>query len=417
MQVHPEVAAALADGRPVVALESTIISHGLPRPDNLGIAREIEQAVRDGGAVPATIAVVAGQPRIGLDDAALRDDRRVRRGGQGQRPGPGHPRRAPGHRRHHGGLDGAPGRPGRHRGVRHRRPGRRAPAGPRLLGRVGRPGHAVPDADHRRLRRGEVDPGRGRHPGAAGDAERRRARLPDRRLPRLLPRRLRAPAGLAGGLGRRGGRGDAGPGGARHRPVRPGGGQPDPGRRRAGPRPARPGAGRRAGRAQPGRGDRQAGDPVPAGLLPPRDRRRLADSQRPAGAQQRPGRRRDRGGLRGYRPAASRQRAGALPGEAAGPLGRAAGWCASATCCSTSARCCPGRWCPAPTPRRRSATCTAARRPTPRPGWPASACRACSPAGWATMPSAGRRSPRCAATACTPGSRPTRSPRPAPAWC
>ena len=71
MQVHPEVAAALAAGRPVVALESTIISHGLPRPDNLGIAREIEQAVRDGGAVPATIAVVAGQPRIGLDDAAL----------------------------------------------------------------------------------------------------------------------------------------------------------------------------------------------------------------------------------------------------------------------------------------------------------------------------------------------------------
>ncbi len=71
MQVHPEVAAALADGRPVVALESTIISHGLPRPDNLGIARQIEQAVRDGGAVPATVAVVAGRPRIGLDDEAL----------------------------------------------------------------------------------------------------------------------------------------------------------------------------------------------------------------------------------------------------------------------------------------------------------------------------------------------------------
>ena len=63
MQVHPEVAAALAAGRPVVALESTIISHGLPRPDNYRIAREIEQAVRDAGAVPATIAVVAGQAR------------------------------------------------------------------------------------------------------------------------------------------------------------------------------------------------------------------------------------------------------------------------------------------------------------------------------------------------------------------
>ncbi|WP_375499292.1 pseudouridine-5'-phosphate glycosidase [uncultured Jatrophihabitans sp.] len=71
MLVHPEVADALAAGRPVVALESTIISHGLPRPDNLRIAREIEGAVRTGGATPATIAVVDGQARIGLDDAAL----------------------------------------------------------------------------------------------------------------------------------------------------------------------------------------------------------------------------------------------------------------------------------------------------------------------------------------------------------
>lgn len=71
LHVHPEVAAALAEGRPVVALESTIISHGLPRPDNLRIAREIEQRVRDAGAVPATIAVVAGRVRIGLDDAGL----------------------------------------------------------------------------------------------------------------------------------------------------------------------------------------------------------------------------------------------------------------------------------------------------------------------------------------------------------
>jgi pseudouridine-5'-phosphate glycosidase len=69
--IHPEVAAALAERRPVVALESTIISHGLPRPDNLRIAREIENTVREAGAVPATIAVLDGQPRIGLDDAAL----------------------------------------------------------------------------------------------------------------------------------------------------------------------------------------------------------------------------------------------------------------------------------------------------------------------------------------------------------
>lgn len=71
MLIHPEVAAALAERRPVVALESTIISHGLPRPDNLPIAREIENAVREAGAVPATIAVLDGQPRIGLDEAAL----------------------------------------------------------------------------------------------------------------------------------------------------------------------------------------------------------------------------------------------------------------------------------------------------------------------------------------------------------
>ncbi|MFN2518374.1 MAG: pseudouridine-5'-phosphate glycosidase [Jatrophihabitantaceae bacterium] len=71
MLIHSEVAAALADGRAVVALESTIISHGLPRPDNLRIAREIETAVRAGGAVPATIAVVDGTVRVGLDDEAL----------------------------------------------------------------------------------------------------------------------------------------------------------------------------------------------------------------------------------------------------------------------------------------------------------------------------------------------------------
>src|SRR5215210_8104358 len=71
MLVHPDVASALAAGRPVVALESTIISHGLPRPDNLRVAREFEAEVRAGGAVPATVAVVAGVPRIGLDDAAL----------------------------------------------------------------------------------------------------------------------------------------------------------------------------------------------------------------------------------------------------------------------------------------------------------------------------------------------------------
>jgi pseudouridylate synthase len=66
-----EVAGALATGGAVVALESTIISHGLPRPDNLRIAGEIETAVRDAGAVPATIAVLDGAVRVGLDQAGL----------------------------------------------------------------------------------------------------------------------------------------------------------------------------------------------------------------------------------------------------------------------------------------------------------------------------------------------------------
>ena len=73
MRITPQVADALADGRPVVALESTLISHGLPRPRNLGVAHEVEATVRGNGAVPATVAVVAGEARIGLDDLALRE--------------------------------------------------------------------------------------------------------------------------------------------------------------------------------------------------------------------------------------------------------------------------------------------------------------------------------------------------------
>jgi len=71
VQVDPEVAAALATGRPVVALESAVITHGLPRPFNLEVARDLEAAVREAGAVPATIAVLDGVVRIGLDEAEL----------------------------------------------------------------------------------------------------------------------------------------------------------------------------------------------------------------------------------------------------------------------------------------------------------------------------------------------------------
>ncbi|MES2756375.1 MAG: pseudouridine-5'-phosphate glycosidase [Pseudomonadota bacterium] len=67
----PEVAAARAAGTPVVALESTIISHGMPYPQNVTMAREVEQIIRDAGAVPATIAIMDGKICIGLSDEQL----------------------------------------------------------------------------------------------------------------------------------------------------------------------------------------------------------------------------------------------------------------------------------------------------------------------------------------------------------
>jgi pseudouridine-5'-phosphate glycosidase len=71
MKFAPEVESALKKGAPVVALESTIISHGLPRPTNLEVAREVEEIVRKNGATPATIAVIDGQAHIGLTDPQL----------------------------------------------------------------------------------------------------------------------------------------------------------------------------------------------------------------------------------------------------------------------------------------------------------------------------------------------------------
>lgn len=71
LHVRHEVQAAIAAGRPVVALESTIITHGMPYPQNLRTARAVEQIVRDGGAVPATIAILDGECIVGLDDAQL----------------------------------------------------------------------------------------------------------------------------------------------------------------------------------------------------------------------------------------------------------------------------------------------------------------------------------------------------------
>lgn len=68
LNIAPDVATAIRDRRPVVALESTVIAHGLPRPQNLQTAQRLEQIVRDAGAIPATIAIIDGKPSVGLND-------------------------------------------------------------------------------------------------------------------------------------------------------------------------------------------------------------------------------------------------------------------------------------------------------------------------------------------------------------
>src|SRR6185295_13338163 len=71
LSFSPEVANARTTGKPIVALESTIISHGMPYPQNVQTAREVEAIIRTAGAVPATIAVLGGKIRIGLSEDEL----------------------------------------------------------------------------------------------------------------------------------------------------------------------------------------------------------------------------------------------------------------------------------------------------------------------------------------------------------
>ncbi len=70
--LHPDIESAVSFARPVVALESTVIAHGLPRPQNLATAERLEQIVRKGGAVPATIAILGGQLSVGLTTEQVR---------------------------------------------------------------------------------------------------------------------------------------------------------------------------------------------------------------------------------------------------------------------------------------------------------------------------------------------------------
>src|SRR5690625_4695344 len=71
VSINPEVQEALDQGKPVVALESTIISHGMPYPQNVEMANQTEQIIRDNGAVPATIAIIDGKIQVGLDEEQL----------------------------------------------------------------------------------------------------------------------------------------------------------------------------------------------------------------------------------------------------------------------------------------------------------------------------------------------------------
>ena len=73
LETSPEIKYALADGQPVVALESTIITHGMPYPQNLETALAVEQVVRDNGAVPATIAVIGGRCHVGVAGETLEE--------------------------------------------------------------------------------------------------------------------------------------------------------------------------------------------------------------------------------------------------------------------------------------------------------------------------------------------------------
>lgn len=82
LPLHPsdEVKAAIRDGKPLVALESTIISHGMPYPQNYETAIEVEKIVRDNGAIPATIAIIDGQIQIGLSQDQIRHLAQLGRG-------------------------------------------------------------------------------------------------------------------------------------------------------------------------------------------------------------------------------------------------------------------------------------------------------------------------------------------------
>ena len=72
LSITPEIENALKEGKPVVALESTILSHGMPYPENIEFAHKVEEIVRGNGAIPATMAIIGGKLKVGLNEGYLK---------------------------------------------------------------------------------------------------------------------------------------------------------------------------------------------------------------------------------------------------------------------------------------------------------------------------------------------------------
>ena len=195
MDFSPEVAEARSAKKPIVALESTIITHGMPYPRNVETARSVEEAVREMGAVPATIAVIDGRLRVGLD---ARRDRAARpalgRRGESLAARSGAGRRAQGLGGHDGRGDDVHRLARGHRNLRHRRHRRRASRRRGDVRHLRRSGRAFAHPRRRRVRRREIDPRHRQDPRIPGDPGGRGRRLPHRRVPRLLRPLLRLQA-------------------------------------------------------------------------------------------------------------------------------------------------------------------------------------------------------------------------------
>ena len=191
-----ELERALGEGLPVVALESTILCHGLPFPENLETHRASEEAVRREGAVPALVSVVDGVPRAGFSTAEVGvPGARRAVGEEGDDAGPGAPRRAARERRDDGRGDDGDRLGRRNPRLRDRRHRRGASRGLGDIRRFGRPPRALSYARRRRRFGRQGGPRPPEDAGGAGDARRSGPRVRHLGVPRVLDPGLGAPAG------------------------------------------------------------------------------------------------------------------------------------------------------------------------------------------------------------------------------